>query len=62
MIIFSLICLVIIPLVCCQDIITTIAGTGVSSYSGDNGMATSATLYSPYGIAIDSSGTNYCGF
>ena len=37
-------------------IITTIAGTGTSSYSGDNGAATSATLYYPYGLALDASG------
>ena len=37
-------------------IITTIAGTGTSSYSGDNGAATSATLNDPYGIALDASG------
>jgi len=38
-------------------IITTIAGTGTASYSGDNGPATSATLYYPYGVAVDSAGT-----
>ena len=37
-------------------IITTIAGTGASSYSGDNGPATSATLYYPTGVNVDSSG------
>ncbi len=37
-------------------IITTIAGTGTGSYSGDNGQATSAALYYPVGIALDSSG------
>ncbi len=37
-------------------IITTVAGTGTSSYSGDNGPATSAALYKPYGVAIDASG------
>ena len=40
----------------CQDIITTIAGTGSASYSGDNGAATSAGLYNPSGIALDASG------
>ena len=37
-------------------IISTIAGTGASSFSGDNGPATSAALYTPYGIALDSVG------
>ena len=40
-------------------IIDTIAGTGTGSYSGDGGQATSATLYDPYGVAVDSSGTLY---
>jgi hypothetical protein len=39
-------------------IITTIAGTGASSYSGDGGKATSATLYGPFGVDVDSSGTH----
>ena len=38
-------------------IINTIAGSSASdSYSGDNGPATSATLYDPHGVATDSSG------
>ena len=37
-------------------VITTIAGTGTSSYSGDNGAATSATLNYPVGVAVDTSG------
>ena len=37
-------------------IITTIAGTCSSSYSGDNGAATSATLNTPFGVALDASG------
>ena len=37
-------------------IITLIAGTGTTSYSGDNGAATSATLDDPQGVALDASG------
>ena len=37
-------------------IITTYAGTGSTTYSGDNGSATSATLYSPLGVVVDASG------
>ena len=37
-------------------IISTIAGTGTTSYSGDGGAATSATLYYPEGVAVDASG------
>jgi len=40
-------------------IITTIAGTGASSYSGDGGAATSAALRYPEGIALDSSGNHH---
>ncbi len=37
-------------------LISTIAGTGTGSYSGDNGPATSATLNNPDGVAVDSTG------
>ena len=37
-------------------IITTIAGTGQTGFSGDDGPATSATFYLPNGVAVDSSG------
>ena len=36
-------------------IISTIAGTGSGSYSGDNGAATSAGI-NPVGVAVDVSG------
>ncbi len=39
-------------------IITTYAGTGTTTYSGDNGPVTSATLDNPRGVALDSAG-NY---
>ena len=38
-------------------IITTIAGTGTASYSGDDGAATSATLNWPRTVFVDASGT-----
>jgi putative salt-induced outer membrane protein YdiY len=38
------------------SVISTIAGTGTASYSGDNGQATSATLNTPIGVAVDTSG------
>ena len=44
-----------------SGIISTIAGTGTAGYSGDNGQATSATVYYPVGISIDSAG-NYLKF
>jgi trimeric autotransporter adhesin len=34
-------------------IITTVAGTGVSGYTGDGGLATAADLLNPSGIAVD---------
>ena len=39
-----------------NGIITTIAGTGTTTYNGDNGAATSATLSYPVGVALDASG------
>jgi len=40
-------------------IITTVAGTGFQAYGGDGGPATSAYLYDPQGVAVDSSGNIY---
>jgi uncharacterized protein (TIGR03437 family) len=39
--------------------IYTVAGNGVGGYSGDNGPATSAQLYHPVGVAVDSGGNLY---
>ena len=40
-------------------IITTVAGSGGSPYSGDGGPATSAQLSGPYSAAVDGSGNVY---
>jgi uncharacterized protein (TIGR03437 family) len=42
-----------------SGIITTIAGNGLDAYSGDGGPATSASLGTPIGIAIDAAGNVY---
>lgn len=42
-----------------SGIITTIAGNGTASTTGDGGLATAATVNFPYGIAIDSNGDLY---
>ncbi len=39
--------------------ISTIAGTGTASYTGDNAAATAATLNTPSGIALDGAGNLY---
>ncbi len=42
-----------------SGIISTVAGTGTQGYSGDGGAATSATLYHPHGLAVDTAGNLY---
>ncbi len=39
--------------------IATVAGTGAANYTGDNNPATSATLNTPSGIALDGAGNLY---
>jgi sugar lactone lactonase YvrE len=39
--------------------ISTVAGNGTCAYSGDGGLATSAELNYPVGVAVDSSGNIY---
>lgn len=36
--------------------ITSIGGNGAGEYGGDNGSATAASMYGPYGISLDGSG------
>ena len=40
-------------------VLTTIAGTGVQGFAGDNGPATAAQLDSPAGLALDAAGNLY---
>ena len=40
-------------------VITTIAGNGAPSYFGDGGLATTAALNQPSGVAVDSAGNIY---
>jgi uncharacterized protein (TIGR03437 family) len=42
-----------------NGVITTVAGNGTQGSSGDNGPATSAQLYDPQGVAVDSAGNLY---
>ena len=56
-VIYLLLLFMLLQSVRCQvDVITTIAGTGSASYSGDNGAATSATFNKPFGVTVDLSG------
>jgi uncharacterized protein (TIGR03437 family) len=42
-----------------NGVIATVAGNGTGGFSGDNGPATNAELWSPQGVAVDSAGNVY---
>lgn len=42
-----------------NGVITTVAGSGTPGFAGDNGLAASAELYEPSGVAVDSAGSLY---
>jgi sugar lactone lactonase YvrE len=41
------------------QVVTTVAGNGVATSSGDDGLATEASIQYPFGIAVDSEGNLY---
>ena len=42
-----------------NGVITTVAGTGSSGFSGDGGLAVNAQLFEPFGIEVDPAGNLY---
>ena len=44
---------------CTKGYMATVAGSNVFGYSGDGGLATSAELKFPYGVALDAAGNLY---
>lgn len=51
--------LFLFPVFTQAQIITTIAGNGTNSYTGDGGPATAAEIWYPWGLATDISGNAY---
>ena len=49
----------VIRAVTSAGIISTVAGNGTPGYTGDGGLATSATLSAPNGVALDAAGNLY---
>ncbi len=49
----------IIRMINTSGVINTVAGNGINAYSGDGGPATSASLYRPEGVSVDSAGNIY---
>jgi len=52
-------CLCLAPGLAHADILSTVAGTGTAAASGDGGPASSASLISATGVAVDGAGNQY---
>ena len=50
---------VVLRLDATTGLLTLVAGNGTAGYSGDNGPATGAQLYTPLGVSVDSTGDVY---
>jgi trimeric autotransporter adhesin len=59
--IVSFLFLFFIPIVASAQIITTVAGNGTATFTGDGGPASSAGIYNASSIAFDSQGNLYVG-
>lgn len=42
-----------------NGIISTVAGDSIEDYTGDGGLADTASLYAPYGVVVDTAGNIY---
>jgi len=49
----------VVPQIIAGGMISTIAGNGTATWSGDNGPASAATLNTPSGLALDAAGNLY---
>ena len=50
---------VVVRMDAATHVLTLVAGTGTPGYGGDNGLAVSAQLNQPSGLAVDSAGSLY---
>ena len=55
----ALICCIFFPFICLSQILTTVAGSFSSGFSGDGGLATSAKLNDPLSVWVDTAGNLY---
>lgn len=65
---FTMIMLILLLLyyITATDVVVNVIGLGTCGFNGDGGQATNATLCSPAGVALDTSGSHnsyyFCSF